>query len=51
MAEKHLNPASLGLMGFGFTTILLNLVNAGLLSSDALGIFCPWGSFMEDWRR
>jgi len=45
MAEKHLNPAPLGLMGFGFTTILLNLINAGLLSSDALGIILPMGIF------
>jgi len=45
MAEKNLNPAPLGLMGFGFTTVLLNLINAGLLSSDALGIVLPMGIF------
>jgi len=45
MSEKSLNPAPLGLMGFGFTTILLNLINAGFLSSDALGIVLPMGIF------
>ena len=45
MAEKDLNPAPLGLMGFGFTTILLNLINAGLLSADALGVVLPMGIF------
>ena len=45
MAEKRLNPAPLGLMGFGFTTVLLNLINAGLLSSDALGVVLPMGIF------
>jgi len=45
MAEKSLNPAPLGLMGFGFTTVLLNMINAGLLSSDALGVVLPMGIF------
>jgi len=45
MAEKSLNPAPLGLMGFGLTTVLLNLINANLLSSDALGIVLPMGLF------
>jgi len=45
MVEKKVNPAPLGLMGFGFTTILLNLVNAGLLGSDALGMILPMGIF------
>jgi len=45
MAEKSFNPAPLGLMGFGFTTVLLNLINAGFLSSDALGIVLPMGIF------
>ena len=30
MDDKLANPAPLGLMGFGMTTILLNLHNAGL---------------------
>ena len=45
MTEKKFNPAPLGLMGFGFTTILLNLVNAGLLNADALGVILPMGIF------
>jgi len=45
MTEKTVNPAPLGLMGFGITTILLNLVNAGLLGSDALGMILPMGIF------
>ena len=44
MAEAKLaNPAPLGLMGFGMTTVLLNLHNAGLFPLDtmilAMGIF------------
>ncbi|MCK4952968.1 acetate uptake transporter [Candidatus Bathyarchaeota archaeon] len=42
---KSFNPAPLGLMGFGITTILLNLVNAGLLDTDALGMILPMGIF------
>lgn len=40
---KLANPAPLGLMGFGMTTILLNLHNAGFFALDgiilAMGIF------------
>ncbi|MGU3414390.1 acetate uptake transporter [Enterobacteriaceae bacterium C23F] len=40
---KLANPAPLGLMGFGMTTILLNLTNSGLFPFDtailAMGIF------------
>ncbi|HEC81112.1 MAG TPA: hypothetical protein ENI42_01620 [Thermoplasmatales archaeon] len=45
MAEKNLlaNPAPLGLMGFGMTTVLLNIHNAGVYALDsmilAMGIF------------
>jgi len=43
MAEKLANPAPLGLMGFGMTTVLLNIHNAGLYPMDtmilAMGIF------------
>ncbi|MGY3113575.1 succinate-acetate transporter protein [Pantoea eucalypti] len=44
MANSTLaNPAPLGLMGFGMTTILLNLHNTGLFALDvailAMGIF------------
>ena len=31
VASKHANPGPLGLLGFGMTTVLLNLHNAGLL--------------------
>ncbi len=41
--DKTGNPAPLGLMGFGMTTILLNLHNAGFIALDAMilsmGIF------------
>ena len=30
-APKYANPAPLGLVGFGLTTILLSLINAGVL--------------------
>ncbi len=43
--RKSFNPAPLGLMGFGITTILLNLMNIGLLNSDAMGIILPMGLF------
>ncbi len=40
---KLANPAPLGLMGFGMTTILLNLHNIGMFPMDgiilAMGIF------------
>ena len=43
MEEKLSNPAPLGLMGFGMTTVLLNLHNSGLLPMStmilAMGIF------------
>lgn len=32
--QKIANPAPLGLAGFGFTTVLLNLVNAGLIDKS-----------------
>jgi len=41
--DKTGNPAPLGLMGFGMTTVLLNLHNAGFIALDAMilsmGIF------------
>lgn len=41
--DKIANPAPLGLMGFGMTTVLLNLSNAGVFPLDtmilAMGIF------------
>ena len=43
MAEKLANPAPAGLMGFGMTTVLLNLHNVGLFALGsmilAMGIF------------
>lgn len=43
MDEKLANPAPLGLMGFGMTTVLLNVHNAGLIELStmilAMGIF------------
>jgi len=36
MNEKLANPAPLGLMGFGMTTVLLNLHNAGFYSLDSM---------------
>lgn len=43
MSTKLANPAPLGLMGFGMTTILLNIHNAGFFPMDsmilAMGIF------------
>jgi succinate-acetate transporter protein len=45
MTEKPVNPAPLGLMGFGVTTVLLNLSNAGLLQIDSLAIIVSMGIF------
>ena len=46
MSTKLANPAPLGLMGFGMTTILLNIHNAGFFPIDsmilAMGIFLRW---------
>ncbi|CAM3104540.1 acetate uptake transporter [Vibrio rarus] len=43
MSNKLANPAPLGLMGFGMTTVLLNIHNAGFFPMDsmilAMGIF------------
>ena len=36
MTEKLANPAPLGLLGFGITTVLLNLHNAGLFPLDSM---------------
>lgn len=36
MSIKSANPAPLGLLGFGLTTILLNLHNAGLFPLDTM---------------
>ncbi|MEM3421630.1 MAG: acetate uptake transporter [Candidatus Hadarchaeum sp.] len=39
------NPAPLGLMAFGMTTVLLNLVNAGILPSSGVGVIFAMGLF------
>jgi succinate-acetate transporter protein len=36
MSEKMANPAPLGLLGFGLTTVLLNLHNVGLFPLDTM---------------
>lgn len=36
MVEEKANPAPLGLMGFGMTTVLLNLHNAGFYKLDSM---------------
>ncbi|MCX6801935.1 MAG: acetate uptake transporter [Candidatus Diapherotrites archaeon] len=49
MADLKANPAPLGLMGFGMTTILLNLHNAGLfgLGSMILGMGIFYGGLAQ----
>ena len=43
------NPAPLGLMAFGVTTVLLNLQNAGLFKINAM--IWPWPSSTAGWPR
>jgi len=46
IAENKLaNPAAIGLAAFGLTTFLLNVVNAGLVPVEAIGIVLPMGLF------
>lgn len=45
MNEKLANPAPLGLMGFGVTTVLLNLHNAGLIDKSGMGVILSMGIF------
>ncbi len=45
MSNKSANPAPIGLMGFGMTTVLLNLHNAGILDSSSLGPIFSMGLF------
>lgn len=50
------NPAPLGLLGFGMTTVLLNLHNAGLFELDAMimgmGIFMGGiAQLMAGWQE
>lgn len=39
------NPAALGLAGFGLTTVLLSLVNAGILPAGGEGVVLPLAIF------
>jgi succinate-acetate transporter protein len=41
IAAAPANPAALGLVGFGLTTILLSLINAGLLPPGGEGVVVP----------
>ena len=45
VASALANPAPLGLMGFGMTTVLLNLLNSGLIASSSLGMILAMGIF------
>ncbi len=45
MSEKLADPAPLGLAGFGFTTVLLNLHNAGVLGGEAIPMILAMGIF------
>ncbi|MCD6445566.1 acetate uptake transporter [Candidatus Bathyarchaeota archaeon] len=49
MSEKLANPAPLGLMGFGMTTVLLNLANAGIypLGSMILAMGLAYGGLAQ----
>lgn len=49
MSEKLANPAPLGLLGFGMTTVLLNLHNAGFypLDSMILGMGLVYGGLAQ----
>ena len=59
MEDNYANPAPLGLMGFGMTTVLLNMHNAGFYPLDsmilAMGIF--YGGIAQviagvmEWRK
>jgi len=46
MADSKLaNPGALGLGAFALTTFILNIVNAGLISAENLGMVLPVGIF------
>jgi succinate-acetate transporter protein len=49
MSEKYANPAPLGLLGFGLTTVLLNLHNAGIfdLNSMILAMGLAYGGLAQ----
>jgi hypothetical protein len=45
MTDEIANPAPLGLAGFGLTTLVLNIVNAGLIPRESIGMVLPLGLF------
>ena len=45
MTDEIANPAPLGLAGFGLTTLVLNIVNAGLIPRESVGMVLPLGLF------
>jgi succinate-acetate transporter protein len=45
MNKELANPAALGLGGFALTTLILNVVNAGLIPAESLGMVLPMGLF------
>lgn len=45
MNDDIANPAPLGLMGFGMTTVLLNLHNIGVIDDSGLGMIFSMGIF------
>lgn len=45
MAAVLANPAPLGLTAFGMTTVLLNLLNSGLIAGTSLGMILAMGIF------
>ncbi len=53
-SNKLANPGPLGLMGFGMTTILLNLHNAGFFPLTSvilsMGIFLWWFGSGAGWH-
>ena len=45
MVETKANPAPLGLLGFGLTTVLLNIHNAGAMGAESMGMILAMGIF------
>jgi len=45
MTDDIANPAPLGLAGFGLTTLVLNVVNAGIVPKESVGMVLPLGLF------
>lgn len=41
---KYANPGPIGLMAFGITTVLLNVLNAGLIDKSAIVIIVAYGA-------